>query len=169
MSFTVTLSDAEILVCRTLGAMRSIVARAANVKDAKIGDQSGADGDVDGMIGEYAFCKLFNVFPDIVPAPRSGSYDAIMVSKKRKVRVDVKTTRYKNGRLLATKKGNSDVDVYVLATLIGNEVTFVGWAKRDVLCVDANLTDLGHGKGYGMDQKSLIELRVPEELMCLQS
>ena len=44
----IILTDAECLMLKTLGGMRSLVARSAGVKDAKMGDQNGLEADIDG-------------------------------------------------------------------------------------------------------------------------
>jgi hypothetical protein len=147
----IILTDAECLMLKTLGGMRSLVARSAGVKDAKMGDQNGLEADIDGLMGEYAFCKWKNIFPDLVPAPRSGSCDCVFKNQ----RIDIKTTRYKTGRLLATLKNNQDIDIYVLAILEENIVNFVGWAKKEDLCQQKNIKNLGHGDGYSLDQNEL--------------
>lgn len=149
--FSVTLDDPEMMLVKMIGGMRSIVARSAGVVDAKKADLSGLSIDEDGMMAEYAFCKQYNVFPQISPSPRSGSYDCVYGNK----RIDVKSTRYKDGRLLATLKDNPDVDVYVLAIIDGNTVTFPGYATKAQLCREENKIDLGRGEGYALTQDKL--------------
>lgn len=148
---SVFLTDAEMVMVHMLGGMRAITGRAAGVQDKKMGPQSGVSIDEDGMVAEYAFCKHFNLFPDLVPGPRSGTYDCIYMGK----RIDIKSTRHANGRLLATLKDNPDVDVYVLGIIDGQTVHFPGYAKKSALCREENKTSLGHGVGYAMDQKDL--------------
>jgi len=147
----VTLSDKELTVIGILGGMRSLTARSHNVTDRKKANLRGEEIDRDGLIAEYAFCKHFNVFPDLVPSPRSGSYDCQVKGQ----RVDIKSTRHKNGRLLATLKNNEDVDVYVLAIIDENEVEFIGWVYKNELCRQENIKDLGYGKGYCLDRSKL--------------
>lgn len=147
----IKITDAEYLMLATLGGMRSLTARSNGVKDAKMGSQSGLEADIDGLIGEYAFCKWKNIFPDLVPAPRSGSADCFYEN----LRIDIKTTRYKNGRLLSTLKNNDDVDIYALAILTDRTVDFKGWIKKSDLRQEQNIRDLGHGKGYCLDQDKL--------------
>ena len=151
MSIVVTLSDPEMATCRMLGEMRSLVARGNNVKDRKMSDSAGHEIDVDGMIAEYAFCKHFNIFPDLTPSPRSGSCDCVYQGK----RIDIKSTRHKDGQLLATMKNNLDIDVYVLAIIDGNTVNFPGYATKKELINPDNVTDLGFGKGYALKQNKL--------------
>ena len=147
----ITLQPDEVTVCQMIGRMRSLIARSSGVKDAKIGDQDGAEADVIGMMAEYAFAKQFNVFPDLGLSPRSGSADGIIKGK----RYDIKATTYKTGRLLCTVKDNPDVDVYILAIVSGNEIDIAGWEYKENLRKDENLIDLGHGKGYALGQDKL--------------
>ena len=151
MSITVKLTPDEITVCQVLGRMRSLIARGANVKDAKVGDQDGSEADVTGMMAEYAFAKQMNCFPDLGLSPRSGSADGLLKGKT----YDIKSTKYKTGRLLATKKVNDDVDFYVLTVVNQDTVDIIGWAWKDELINKNNLKDLGHGEGYCLEQSEL--------------
>lgn len=121
------------------------------MKDAKMGKQDGSEADVMGVTAEYAFAKKFNCFPDFVPEARSGSYDGILKGH----RYDIKSSNYKTARLLSTLKVNPDVDFYVLAIVDIKVVDIKGWAWKKDLIKDKNLVDLGHGKGYCLEQKDL--------------
>ena len=150
MILTITLTDAEMAVARLLANLRSISARSNSVKDVrKTGDA--LDMDEVGMIAEFAFCKYWNIFLDITPAPRSGGFDCILNGK----RFDIKATHYKDGRLIKTLKENKDIDCYALAIIDGNTVTFPGYAFSIELCQPKNIRDLGHGDNYVMDQSEL--------------
>ena len=153
MSFIVQLTDLEIIACRMIGNMRTILNRSTSVKDKQIGKQDIHETDENGTTGEYAFCKSKNILFDISLNPRSGSYDCIYKGK----RIDIKTTKYKNGSLVATKKINPDIDVFVLAIFdqTKNEITFPGFALAEDLYQEKNITDLGHGTGYVMQQEDL--------------
>ena len=147
----VKLQPDEVLICEQLGRMRSIIARSSGVKDAKVGTQDGSEADVMGMKAEYAFAKQFNTFPDLGLTPRSGSADG----KLKGYAYDIKSTTYKSGRLLATKKENPDVDMYVLCIVDNSEVDIKGYAMKKDLIQPSNLKNLGHGEGYCMDQNEL--------------
>jgi hypothetical protein len=134
-----------------LGGVRALMNRGSGVKDAKVGPQDGLQADQDAILGELAFAKLHNCWPDLSLAPRSGSADAVVKGK----RIDIKTTRRPDGRLLSTIKTNPDVDVYVLAILHDDKVIFPGWAYADELHSDARKTNLGHGLTYAMNQAEL--------------
>ena len=147
----VKLQPDEVLICEQLGRMRSIIARSSGVKDAKVGTQDGSEADVMGMKAEYAFAKQFNTFPDLGLTPRSGSADG----KLKGYAYDIKSTTYKSGRLLATKKENPDVDMYVLCIVDNSEVDIKGYAMKKEIINASKLKNLGHGEGYCMDQSEL--------------
>jgi hypothetical protein len=150
MTIEVILTPHDLSICRILGNMRTIVARGAAVKDTQMGKQDPLDIDENGVIGEYAFCKHWNIFFDPTAYPRSGSPDCILHNR----RFDIKTTTYENGRLTATLKRNSDIDCYALAILKNNKVIFPGWVFADELCTEKNITNLGHGDGYALEQSA---------------
>lgn len=139
------------LIARLLGGMRVVVNRGAGTRDRKMGGQDGFSSDEDGVLAELAFAQAFNVCPDLSLRPRSGSADAIVAGK----RIDIKATRRTNGQLIATTKENADIDLYVLAIVEDQQVTFPGFALASELKSDANLTDLGHGQTYAMPQDKL--------------
>lgn len=151
----VKLEPDEVLICHMLGRNRSLIARSSKVKDAKMGDQDGSLADVHGMMAEYAFAKHFNVFPDMGLTPRSGSADGLLNG----FNYDVKATTYKNGRLLCTLKDNPDVDMYVLCVIEEPYVNIIGYSMKKDLRQDENLIDLGHGKGYGLNQNQLTSFK----------
>ena len=147
----VELDSSEILVCECIGRMRSLIARSANVKDQKIGNQNGIESDVMGIKAEYAFAKYFNVFPDLGLSPRSGSCDG----RLKGVAYDIKSTHIKRGHLLATKKVNPDVDMYVLCVVTKNQVDIKGYIFKKDFIKPENLKTLGHGEGYCLEQSAL--------------
>ena len=147
----VELNPSEVLVCELIGRMRSHIARASQVKDQKIGQQDGSEADVMGMKAEYAFAKQFNVFPDLGLTPRSGSCDGILNDRA----YDVKSTHIKNGHLLATKKVNPDVEMYVFCVVTKNVVDIKGYISKEDFIKPENLKTLGHGEGYCLEQSQL--------------
>ena len=152
----VELSPSEILVCQCIGRMRSLIARSANVKDQKAGEQDGNNADVMGFMAEYAFAKHFNVFPDIGLTPRSGSCDGkIPLKDFRVVSYDIKSTHIRNGRLLATKKVNPDVDMYVLCIVTDNQVDIKGYVKKESFIKPENLKTIGKVESYCLEQSQL--------------
>ena len=148
----VKLDNNELKLCEYIGKQRANIARSNNVFDAKIGNQNGIEADIQGFKAEYAFAKWKNIFPDFGLSPRSGSYDGVT---HQGARYDIKSTKYKRGNLLSTLKVNPDVDVYILAYVNYDTVSFVGWAYKEDLIKDENIKDLGHGKGYFLNRNKL--------------
>lgn len=140
-------------MCRMLGNVRSIANRTNSIVNKQIGKQIAFEIDEDGVIGEYAFCKAKNIFFDPSAAPRAGSYDCLLMGQ----RIDVKTTRYAQGRLAVATKRNPDVDILVLAIYdtANNKVAFPGYTLADRLYQPEYLKDLGHGPSYVMEQSKL--------------
>ena len=105
-----SLSRSEQMVCTQLAFMREQISRAVGRVDQKIGNQSGWDTDLQGIGGEFAAAKIYNVYPNMELKPDSG-YDLIINGKK----VDVKTTEYKTGKLLSKLNARlEEVDIFVL-------------------------------------------------------
>ena len=123
--------------------------------DMKIGKQSTWQTDYYGICAEIAFCKLCNLFPDAEIRPQAGTWDCSLPEGHK---VDVKSTVYPNGRLLATLKkraGTSDELIYVLMIGEPPKFRFAGWAWAGELLREENIINLGHGPGYGMEQADL--------------
>jgi hypothetical protein len=75
-------------------------------------------------------------------------------------KIDVKTTKYQNGKLLAVlKKKEEDTDVYVL--MLGEFPTYryAGWAWASELIDERNIKNLGYGPTYVMEQDRLHQER----------
>ena len=148
----IKLTDEEMFVCRMLGVMRRSVA-SKNVKDQQVGKDCVWSIDIDGVVAEYCTAKHFNVCPDLTVSPRSGGADLTGRTGKS---IDVKSTRRKNGRLLATlKKAVNPCDIYVLAIVDDEGSDVAGWATKEMLFDDKNKIDLGHGVGYALIQEHL--------------
>ena len=151
----VELTKAELFICRMLGMMRRSVAM-DNVIDQQVGKDDTWSIDIDGVVGEYCVAKHLNVCPDLTVSARRGGSDLISVLGET---IDVKTTRIKNGRLLATlKKAEDPCDIYVLVIVDDAGGDIVGCATKEDLFQEKNIKDLGHGPGYALDKNQLKEL-----------
>jgi hypothetical protein len=152
------LNEIEQSICKHIAEQRYLNARKKGIVDRKLGGQTTEITDLDGFGAEMAFCKIANCYPDL-KIGLDNDYDCLYNGLK----IDVKQTKYKKGRLLATlKKTNSDVDIYVL--MIGEfpNYEFIGWARKDDLIKPENIKDLGRGNGYVLEQS---QLKSKEELL----
>lgn len=147
----VILEPHEMLAAKLVGNMRTLCSRQSGIVDKKMGDQSGIQTDEDGAIAEMAFCKHWNIYFDPSVRPRSQGYDCILKGK----RIDIKSTRHKDGHLVATMKINTDVDIFVLAIIDENKVTFIGMATASELYYTDNVKNFGFGDGYALPQSAL--------------
>lgn len=156
----VRINEVEMMAVNIIANLRGIGARVKGVRDYKVSSKNNSEIDFEGLLGEYAFCKHYNLYFDLSPQPRQGSYDCIYNGK----RIDIKSTKHKHGKLLGNVRRNSDVDIYVLAIIdFGHswvDVTFPGYATSEELYEEKNLTILGdyEQKVYAMDQSQLKKL-----------
>lgn len=149
----VNMTPSESAIALTLAVMRNTTARQNNVADKQMGKQNPIEIDRDGILAEMAFGKQFNLYPDLSVYPRKGGADLITHNG---MKIDVKATRYKSGRLLIhIDKPVEEVDIYVLGIVDGDDVDLVGYIKSAEAIQPQNLNDLGHGSGYVIEQFNL--------------
>jgi len=151
--YTITLDGSTQKVARMLARARFKTAREAGVVNAKKGPQSNELTDLEGIGGEFAFCAIMNLWPDLSVGARKGGYDCVTHSG---VTIDVKTTHYPTGQLLVGKnKFDTGTDVYVL--IIGKfpQYKYVGWATAAEIINGKNLGDLGWGEAFLLPQSQL--------------
>lgn len=156
----IELDGGEVVTAQMLATMRHHINRACSVRNAKIGKQSDYETDLEGIGAELAFCKKYNYWPDLSIAPRKGGWDVLTRSGKK---VDVKVTRYEDGRLLATTgKRMGDSDYYVL--MVGKFPVYEvkGYCTETDLLKEENITSLGHGPTYALTQPQLRKLDDPQ-------
>ena len=150
------MTPSEASIALTLAVMRNTTARQNYVSDKQMGDQDPIEIDRDGILTEMALAKHLNVYPDLSVYPRKGGADLIHKGMK----LDVKATRYKSGRLLIhIDKSVDEVDYYALGIIDGNAVDFVGYIKSHDAVNPRNIKDLGHGKGYVIEQSQLTKFK----------
>lgn len=76
-----------------------------------------------GLGGEMAFCKAFNLFPDVA-TDYPSEHDAVLPNG---MKVEIKTTEYKTGKLIVRRL--NEADVYVLVTGTFPVYTIVGYIR----------------------------------------
>jgi len=153
----VSMSPPESAMALTLAVMRQTNSRASGVVNKQMSKQNPIEIERDGVLSEMAFGKRFNLYPDFSVHPRKGGADLIT---HQGLRVDIKATRYKSGRLLIhIDKTVEDVDIYVLAIIDGDDVDFVGYIKSADAIKQEYVKDLGYGVGYVIEQTSLTKFK----------
>ena len=107
---------------------------------------------------ELAFCKMFNLYPDLDTdrMPPYPEFDAVL---RDGWTVDVKTTRYDDGRLLVdVRKGRKvdGVDFYCLMTgEFPGPYTFRGFMAKSVLVKPERKRVVSGHEAYAADQSEL--------------
>ncbi len=147
---TIELSEYEIMFCYSLANMRQLANYSAGKLDRINSGSEFIDVTIDGIIGEYGFCKLKNVFMDCSMQPRVGSYDLFFMGK----RFDIKTTRKPDGNLIV-RRNNTDVDIYCLAILDGRKIYYPGYATKDDVIRPENIFTINNDRVYRVMKNNL--------------
>jgi hypothetical protein len=152
----IILNDIERSIAKTLAKKRYAKNRDTNTVNKKIGNQSDEYTDLEGIASEIAFCKIFNIYPDFNLDDRPAA-DCFLSDGSS---VDVKSTKYKNGKLLCVPWKKPNVDLFAL--MIGEfpKYKYVGTMTSQELIQDKRLIDLGYGKSYGANQEELDKVSI---------
>jgi len=123
MSDRIILSSGEVALAASLAAIRQGVNREAGIRNQKAGQQDAITTELVGVLGELAFCKWANIYPDLTTHLRRGSFDAVY----RGWNVDVKSTRNPHGDLWVDARKDKMPDLYVLVHVEYAACTLLGW------------------------------------------
>lgn len=102
-----------------------------------------------GKCAEYAYCKMFNLMPDLIMDPREGG--SIDVTDRQGNKIDVKWTEWIDGGLIIPhwkKKYYKYVDRFVLMKGKVPNLYYYGWIEAEIALNDNRIVDLGHGPTY---------------------
>ena len=153
--FKVKLNEAEQRLVTYIAKKRFVTKRQADIPISKIGPQSLEDTDREGFGGEVAYCKMMNIYPDLAIGTDVPDFDCILPSGEK---IDVKTTKYRNGHLLATmNKIEHPPDKYVLVIGTFPDYNIVGEISASKLLRSENIKDFGMGDTYAVTQSELIQ------------
>jgi hypothetical protein len=108
--------------------------------------------NLEGTGGEFAFCKLKNIYPDMTidhPIPYDCYINGVGF-------IDVKTTKKPNGMLLiGTWKYRAIPEYYALMVGEFPNYEFKGYFRGSEVFKPENLVNLAHGDTYGISQDRL--------------
>jgi hypothetical protein len=150
----IVLNEGEQRICTLIAKSRFENNRQKGITNSKVGEQSDELTDLEGIGGEVACAKLYNVMPDFSIHTRSSSEDDGDF-RWNKLKFDVKATTYENGRLLATRWKVPSVDYFLLVTGTFPNYIYRGRMKSGELLQESRLIDLGHGLSYAANQSEL--------------
>lgn len=101
---------------------------------------------LDGVYGEYAVGKHFNLFFDLNCNYRKFGPDFV---RNDGTKIDVKSTRHIGGPINAAEWSiNKPADIYILTEIYDDKVAIIGWVDRDTFLVDSNKHQIGNNKPY---------------------
>jgi len=152
---TLTLNAAEQKLAIYLAKARNATNRNGGVTDRR---RCGADIDLDGVGAELAFCRLWNLYPDLSLHPRSAATDEGDATLPDGRRVDVKATRHPRGQLIAVTWKKERVELYALMVGTFPVYRFVGVQTAQALLHPDTITDLGYGPTHALPQERLLPL-----------
>lgn len=164
----IVLNTGEQLACKAIASERYKTARKAGVTNARVGDQSDEDTDLEGVAAELAFAKFYNEYPtgvfDIGARSSKNGEDSDGDITVNGYTIDVKATKYRSGKLIAAQwKDHSSIDYYALVVGVFPRYEIKGVMKSEDLITNDRLKLLPRGKVkvYQADQDELV---FPSEL-----
>lgn len=154
----VILNSTEQAFCQYISDRRHSNNTSNNVKDYNVLIGSKNDFEFQGICGELAFCKLFGIYPNFifdisVRNSSNDSGDAVLPNGKN---IDVKTTRYKNGKLIAGHwKKSSKCDYLALMVGEKSKYEYRGAIASKDFFIESRLGTLGYVTDYIAEQSDL--------------
>lgn len=149
----ITLNYQEQVIVKEIALARHLTNVDKGRQDMKMGNGDDLQINIEGLAGEFAFCKLHNIYPDMSieqPMPFDCKID-------KHVFIEVKTTPYQNGHLVVGKwKREYPVPAY-FALMVGEMPTyeFKGFFKGSEMFKDENIKDFKYGPTYAISQDRL--------------
>jgi len=159
---SITLTYCEKKLSHFVARHRNGNNRYFNITNLKISPDSPHAVDLEGIAGEIAFCRLFNVYPDLDTdrPPPHPFYDAT-IHPAPGYRIDVKTTKYESGKLLVDARKNSvktdAVDFYALMTgSFPGPYVYRGMIARETIIAPHRIQTIKGYRSYVATQNELI-------------
>jgi len=159
----VTLTDMDLRICRLVADAREDCGDRAygGTNTSRVVVRPGSNANhMEGFAGELAFCRLFNLCPDLEIRARSAKLgedfgDCVLHDGRL---VDVKTTMLPENKLILPHWTKPTVDLYALMTGPLPTLTFRGFIAAGELAHESRITDLGHGATFVAKQQELYEV-----------
>lgn len=159
MSNVVEINGREVEIASCLAGIRHENSRKQGVENDRRGPQSDKETDINGVMGEIASAKYFDVWP-------SFGYDQIdlILPIRDGITVDVKSTEYTDGHLIAklSKKHKDHSDLFMLAVIDKsgqpNKVRLPGYIHYKELFREEMEDYFGYGYVYACPQDELHSL-----------
>ena len=114
-----------------------------------------AQADLLGVLGEYAVAKALKLpFDTSINLEGDGGSTDLMLGEYD---IQVKSTKYKTGRLVFNNRKEIGADVFILCYVNEEamEVTILGYIRKQSIKECLQEMDLGHGKRLVVEQRFL--------------
>lgn len=149
----VTLTPIELALAEVVAEHRTKNSRSKSISNQRISKDSDFEVEFVGMCGELAVSKALKVYPDL-----GGTMQPYDLMSRGGKRMEVKTTRRSNGRLVARLKASvEDSDYFVLVTGDPPNMSIEGYVPTEEFLVGTNIGKLSpeYPECFLMPQKSL--------------
>ena len=122
-------------------------------RDLQRWNNSQHEADVLGVKGEYAVSKALKIpFDMSIGLEGDGGTTDMYLGEWR---IQVKSTKYKNGRLVFNSLEEVDALIFVFVVIESKCATISGYIARNKALKKIYKKDLGHGIRFCIDQKEL--------------
>ncbi len=147
-----TLTTAEQKLARYITEARKRNNETLGVREQYVAKEKKAENELNGVAGEIAFCKMFNVYPDLMIG--HWDYKDAMYNGHS---IDIKTVSKPNLRLICkrSKEKKQLPDYYALMFGVFPEYEFKGFITSNNFINDEHLEDLGHGLTFVAEHDEL--------------
>jgi hypothetical protein len=161
LSDTLTLTPVEQRLARYLALQRFTNNRKGGVVDQQKSHQPAEEMELDSVGAELAFCRMFNIYPDLTTEVRSGGPDCVLAGRT----LDVKQTHHRHGHLIASKrKAEAPSDLYALVIGVFPTYRYVGMTTAALLFAVEYVEGTGPvGSPFALPQYDLTYVPPPHE------
>lgn len=149
----VVLSEAEQRLASFIGKARHLSSREKGIKDLRRGDKPADLIDREGAAAEIAFCKAFNIYPDL----DIGEKKIVDCTLSSGHTVDVKWTSRPEGMLITVPWKKPKVDIFALVVGTMPEYKIAGWMLATELIKEERLRFVGNNNVYAATQGELVD------------
>ena len=157
---TYQLTEKEMKILRLLAHGRCAVKDLSNPDrpSAIVFGNSRFEADLIGIMGEYVVAKHLGVpFDTTIHLEGDGGITDLTYED---LSVQVKSTKYRTGRLMFFRKEEIKADIYVLCTVLHEQcqATIVGWIDQAMALQLVSQMDLGRGLRWVIEQRQLLPI-----------
>jgi hypothetical protein len=153
----ITISERELKFLKVLATGRHFLKDQVNPDRPSVArwGNTQAQADLMGVLGEYAVAKALKLpFDTSINLEGDGGSTDLMLGEYD---IQVKSTKYKTGRLVFNNRKEIGADVFILCLVNEEamEVTILGYIRKQSIEDCLVEMNLGHGKRLVVEQKFL--------------